>query len=277
MKKGFTLIELLVVIAIIGILAAIAFPVFSRAKDSAYRGADMSNMNSIRTALQLYKNDQGSYPPALLGYADTYDGTLTNVVPADKVAGALYPRRIDSISTLRPAYDRTATAVPFELQVATAVWPNKAGTGLNAQKYGPADGPVQRCVNDPLTNTKFVADNYYYRISGYDAAEVPNPAQPLVKRNELRYTLFWTGYTVPTDPCNPLSTEQGNANDNPRQLGYTDPPETTVVTWDSWFREYDSSGANPTRTKRDIVLFLGGSARMMDSADVFAKSWQVTP
>jgi prepilin-type N-terminal cleavage/methylation domain-containing protein len=35
MKRGFTLIELLVVIAIIAILAAILFPVFAQAKESA--------------------------------------------------------------------------------------------------------------------------------------------------------------------------------------------------------------------------------------------------
>ena len=35
--RGFTLIELLVVIAIIAILAAILFPVFARARESARR------------------------------------------------------------------------------------------------------------------------------------------------------------------------------------------------------------------------------------------------
>jgi prepilin-type N-terminal cleavage/methylation domain-containing protein len=52
-KSGFTLIELLVVIAIISILAAIIFPVFAKAKESALRSSDMTSMNSIRTALQL--------------------------------------------------------------------------------------------------------------------------------------------------------------------------------------------------------------------------------
>ena len=36
-SRGFTLIELLVVIAIIAILAAILFPVFARARESAVR------------------------------------------------------------------------------------------------------------------------------------------------------------------------------------------------------------------------------------------------
>lgn len=56
-SRGFTLIELLVVIAIIAILAAILFPVFSQAKASAKKSADLSNHKQIVTALILYAND----------------------------------------------------------------------------------------------------------------------------------------------------------------------------------------------------------------------------
>lgn len=273
MKKGFTLIELLVVIAIIGILAAIIFPVFARAKNSAYKSSDLSNMNAIRTALQLYKADQGAYPPSLLGYATLYNGQAQ--IPANQLIGALYPKRIDSLETLRPAYNR-ATNGNFNSAISQAVWPNKAASGTangtSNQRYGPTDGPVLGCRNGSAT------PNYYYLISGYDVATVPDGSGG--KRVELHYAPFWSGWTVAADPCNPIPSttaggETGSASDDPRQLGYSDPPDTTVVTWDSYFRDY--TNGVPDRVKNDIVLFLGGSARPYDSSQVWAQSWKVLP
>jgi len=272
--KGFTLIELLVVIAIIGILAAIIFPVFARAKDGAYRSSDMSNMNSIRSALGLYRADNGAYPPAIMGYATGYMSNIPSagdIVPANQVVGALFPKRIDSLETLRPAYDRGTGSINTDFS--RAVWPNRLGTGgagQSGQRFGPADGWVNRCANPGDT---VPTDNYYYQISGYDAAGVKTPSGD---QFELHYTLFWTGWTVPANPCQPIAaTETGDASDDPRQLGYTDPPESTVVTWDSYFRDY--TNGLPDHTKRDIVLFLGGAARPFDSADVALKSWAIKP
>ena len=55
--SGFTLIELLVVIAIIAILAAILFPVFSRARDKAQQAACVSNLKQVGQSLGLYIDD----------------------------------------------------------------------------------------------------------------------------------------------------------------------------------------------------------------------------
>src|ERR671918_637651 len=56
-SRGFTLIELLVVIAIIAILAAILFPVFAKARESARKSACQNNLKQIGTGLQMYAND----------------------------------------------------------------------------------------------------------------------------------------------------------------------------------------------------------------------------
>jgi prepilin-type N-terminal cleavage/methylation domain-containing protein/prepilin-type processing-associated H-X9-DG protein len=62
-RRGFTLIELLVVIAIIGILAAMVFPVFARARESARKAVCLSNVKNIALAFQMYLADNNDTLP----------------------------------------------------------------------------------------------------------------------------------------------------------------------------------------------------------------------
>jgi prepilin-type N-terminal cleavage/methylation domain-containing protein/prepilin-type processing-associated H-X9-DG protein len=61
--KAFTLIELLVVIAIIAILAAMLFPVFARARESARKIQCLSNVKNLAMAVQIYLSDYDAFPP----------------------------------------------------------------------------------------------------------------------------------------------------------------------------------------------------------------------
>ena len=63
-RKGFTLIELLVVIAIIGILAAMLFPVFARAREAARRAVCLNNIKQVSLGLLMYLNDYDETFPA---------------------------------------------------------------------------------------------------------------------------------------------------------------------------------------------------------------------
>ncbi len=66
MNKGFTLIELLVVIAIIAILSGIILFSLNTAKVNAKDAVRKSDLNSIKSALELYANDHnGKYPSTI--------------------------------------------------------------------------------------------------------------------------------------------------------------------------------------------------------------------
>lgn len=61
MRRAFTLIELLVVIAIIAILAAILFPVFSRAKLAAVQTQALAQMKQLALASSMYSDSNDDY------------------------------------------------------------------------------------------------------------------------------------------------------------------------------------------------------------------------
>lgn len=61
-ERGFTLIELMVVIVILGILAGLIVPRIMGRPDEARRAKARIQMESIETALKLYKLDNGNYP-----------------------------------------------------------------------------------------------------------------------------------------------------------------------------------------------------------------------
>lgn len=61
-QKGFTLVELLVVIAIIGILATLLLLQLGVARSKARDAKRIADINQVRTAIELYFDDNGSYP-----------------------------------------------------------------------------------------------------------------------------------------------------------------------------------------------------------------------
>lgn len=64
MKKntGFTLIELLVVISIISVLSSVVLTTIKIAKEKAYSAKTKTNLNTIATALELYRLSNGELP-----------------------------------------------------------------------------------------------------------------------------------------------------------------------------------------------------------------------
>ena len=54
-NKGFTLVEILIVVIILGILAAIVIPQFTEASNDARESALASDLQTLRSQIELYK------------------------------------------------------------------------------------------------------------------------------------------------------------------------------------------------------------------------------
>jgi prepilin-type N-terminal cleavage/methylation domain-containing protein len=118
-RKGFTLIELLVVIAIIAILAAILFPVFAQARESARQTQCTNNQKQIATSVLMYvqdydetfpmsayfgRNPQGQ--PALVAIYDVLAPYIKNVdifVCPSYRPGIDWPQRVQAAGSPAPA------------------------------------------------------------------------------------------------------------------------------------------------------------------------------
>ncbi len=71
-KKGFTLIEIMIVVLIVGLLAAMALPVFHRIASNSKTGVFAADIRMLQRAMEEYTLAEGLYPP------DTSTGVWQN-------------------------------------------------------------------------------------------------------------------------------------------------------------------------------------------------------
>lgn len=114
-SNGFTIVELLVVIIVISILASIVIVVYNNAQGRARDATRKADVLNIAKALELYYDDNGSYPAA--------SGTNSSV------NASWYSSDTTSWSAFASVLSGTINSLPADPT-------NKAGNVTSASNYG---------------------------------------------------------------------------------------------------------------------------------------------
>jgi general secretion pathway protein G len=137
-RKGFTLVEILIVVIILGILAAIVIPQFTEASSEARVSNLMTNLQTIRSQLLLYKTQHNEvYPAAAAGDdGDTFADQLTMYTDVDGNTNATpdtdypYGPYLQSVPT-NPLSGDNAVAIVQDGDTAFAAPANDGGWWFN--------------------------------------------------------------------------------------------------------------------------------------------------
>ena len=86
-QRGFTLVEILIVVIILGILAAIVIPQFTSASQDARKNSLVSQLQTLRGQIELYKLQHlDQLPSSLVGATPNWD-QLTNKTNSSGTTG----------------------------------------------------------------------------------------------------------------------------------------------------------------------------------------------
>src|SRR6266851_4571519 len=95
-QRGFTLIELMIVVAIIGILTAIAFPLYANIQARARVAKAQADVRTLASAIVVYSAHTGVLPTAITDISSAVivggvtAGPFIRPIPAPPLAWAAY-------------------------------------------------------------------------------------------------------------------------------------------------------------------------------------------
>jgi general secretion pathway protein G len=131
-KRGFTLVEILIVVVILGILAAIVIPQFTQASTEAKQNSLCSDLQTLRSQIELYKVQHNDTPPTLANFSSqmVYCSDISGTASASKARDAThqYGPYLENIPA-NPFNNSATLDVATTTNSTTVGWPYDATTG----------------------------------------------------------------------------------------------------------------------------------------------------
>jgi len=141
-KAGFTLVEILIVVVILGILAAIVIPQFSSASESAKASSLLTQLQTIRSQIELYQvQHQGNYP-AVITNSDGWE-LLTGITDSAQTVYTDKAAAVTANATPLGPYLQKVPANPFSSTTAVGQTAAAAAAATAGWEYDEASGEIK--------------------------------------------------------------------------------------------------------------------------------------
>jgi prepilin-type N-terminal cleavage/methylation domain-containing protein/prepilin-type processing-associated H-X9-DG protein len=158
-RCGFTLIELLVVIAIIALLAAILFPVFSRARENARRASCLSNVKQLALGVMQYTQDADERLPPSVDDSASPKYWFERIEPYVKSKQIYFcPSEGGSVQKKLPAQPLTRDNISYGYNYIYTTWRPRS-------TYADGGNPLSRFAN--ASETVLLGDTQRTNAQGY--------------------------------------------------------------------------------------------------------------